>query len=573
MVSFGFIGRDDVAALLEITPGRVSQLQTEDSRFPQPSFSIGKTRAWRKDAVVAYQRGRKGRSTLTLQALQSPTSPLPRVLDEVVTLALDPPYRRGMREIYIRVWSGSVTVALIEGIDDPAGAGLSNRIESFASQLIRLFPRLLTGEVCWIQSNRSTSSAVPKVELANVVFEIAPDDTVSNPHWVYLEGFEPLATILGDPKVEMYPAGTLTKTNIRLFQRSGGPIEVVANEDRIRDRMEMIRAVETSPLPDRDKETALDYLATGLELLDDTATTPLNMKFQYEEHRRSDSGTFVPHWAVKRIERPLTMEERSIVKTRSLPYDGNGQPFDSDRLMELLRALQQWGEDIDEYADHPDPDLYGQVRDLARALPTFITDDELRRQAGLLLEEITGPFIAHFNKSQPHVRQYLAEAGEMVPLSRQQQQREQRVLSRQVSHSAADDDAYFGYDRFGNHLAQSLEDYSRGDAGFIVVLWPRESSPVSIADHILIAGSHDTLAFIANPDRSLRALLPRVDTAYSVGWATGYGGSGPGDLIDAVCNVLTSSGLRPNIQPIRQAIIPETTPETVWLKVEDIIER
>lgn len=573
MVSFGLIGRDEVATLLNITPGRVSQLLTEDSRFPQPSFSIGKTRIWRKDAVVAYQRGRKGRSTLSLQSLQAPSSPLPRVLDQVVTLSPDP-YLHWVWEVYVRVWRGPATVVLVEGLDEPRGGGLTHRIEGFATQLTRLFPQILSGNICWIQSNRDTSSSQPGTELVNVVFDVEPDGTLSTPHWVYLEGFEPLASILGDPEVELYPAGTLTKANIRQFQRNGGPIELIANEEKITQRLETIHVIENSPLSDRDKETALDYLATGLELVDNDATTTLPyVKWQYEEHRRRDSEKFTPRWAVERIERPLTEDERTTIKRLSLPYEGNGHPFDSERLLALLHALQEWSEDVDEYADQPDLELYEQVRDLARALPNFIPDGELRKRAERILEEITRPFIDHFDKSLPHVRQYLEEAGEMVPLTRAKQQREQRVLNRQVLHSRHDDGAYFGYDRFGNHLAQSHEDYSRGNEGHIAVLWPREPSPVSIADYILIAGKNDTLAFIANPDQSLRGLLPRVETPSSVGWSTGYGGTGPVDLIDAVCNVLTSSGLRPNTQHIRSAITPASTPETVWLKVEDIIER
>lgn len=572
-MSFGWIGRDEVASLLNISPGRVSQLLGEDPRFPEPSFSIGKTRIWRKDAVVAYQRGRKGRSTLSIQSLQPPAAPLPRVLDQVVTLRPEP-LLSYVREVYIRAWQGPVTVALIEGLDDPAGAGLTSKIEGFTSQLTRLFPQILTGEICWIQSNRDTSSGTPKTELVNVVFEINPDSTLENPHWVYFEGFEPLTEILGDRNVELYPAGTLTKTNIRQFQRNGGPIEVIANENQIAHRMEAIRAIENSPLPSTDKATALDYLATALQLVDNNAGSTLPyMKWQYEEHRRTDPTAFIPRWAVERTDRPLTDEERSKVESLSLPGNGSGQPFDDERLLTLMRSLQRWSEDIDEYADQPDSELYKHVRDLTSALPVFISDEQLKAEADHLRGEIGGPFIARFHKSLPHIRQYLDGAGELMLRNRAEQQREQRMLAREVSYSQHDHSAYFGFDRFGNHIAQSVDDFARGDEGNIAVLWPREPVPVSIADHILIEGNSDTLAFIANPDRSLRALLPRIETPSSVGWSTGYGGSGPVDLIDAVCNVLTSSGLRPNTQSIRSAITPATTPETVWLKVNDIIER
>lgn len=576
MASLGFIGRDEVAALMDITPGRVSQLQTEDPQFPQPSFSIGKTRVWRKDAIVAYQRGRKGRTTLSLHSIQAPTSPLPRVLDQIVTLTMEPGLIRSV-EIYVRVWRGQTTVALIEELDSSLSIGLTNRIEYYTSQLVRLFPQILSEDVCWIQSNRSSPTATqPTIELVNVVLEREPNDTLSNPQWVYFDGFEPLATVIGDPEVELYPAGTLTQTNIRQFQRNGGPIEVIANEEKIAQRMETIRIFQNAPLSDTDKATALDYLVTGLQLVDDNARTELSTAFwQYEEHRRQDSGDFTPRWAVIRNERRLTDDERTTAQTLSLPYTPNArkEPFDRGRLMSLLHALHDWSEDIDDYADHPNPDLYGQVKNLAAALPTFIADDELKTKARRIVEDMSRPFIARFSKNLAHVRQYLDDAGEMVPRARPDQQREQRMLAKEVAYSRADDEAYFGFDRFGNHMAQSLESHSYGDEGNIAVLWPREPSPVSIADHILICGSHDTLAFIANPDQTLRGLLPRVETPSSVGWTTGYGGTGPVDLVDAVCNVLTSSGLRPNTQQIRNAIIPNSTPETVWLKVEDIVNR
>lgn len=54
--------------------------------------------------------------------------------------------------------------------------------------------------------------------------------------------------------------------------------------------------------------------------------------------------------------------------------------------------------------------------------------------------------------------------------------------------------------------------------------------------------------------------------------STGYGGTGPVDLIDAICNALTAAGFRPNTQHIREAITPNTTPETVWLSIADIAE-
>lgn len=576
MVSFGLIGRDEVAVLLNITPGRVSQLLTEDPQFPQPSFSIGKTRVWRKDAIVAYQRGKKGRTTQSLHSIQAPTSPLPRVLDQIVTLTMEPGLHRSV-EVYVRVWRGQTTVALIEELDGRASIGLTNRIEDYTSQLIRLFPQILSGNVCWIHSHRSSPSAAqPTIELVNVVLEREPNETLTNPDWVYFDGFEPFATAIGDPEVELYPAGTLTQTTVRQFQRNGGPIEVIANEETIAQRMETIRIFQTAPLPDTDKATALDYLVTGLQLVDDNARTGLSsMSWQYEEHRHQDSGDFTPRWAVIRKERRLTDDERTTVHEFSLPYTPNGrnEPFDRNRLMSLLHALHDWSEDIDDYADHPDPDLYTQVRNLAAALPTFIANEELKTKARRIIEDMSRPFIARFSKTLPHVRQYLDDAGEMVPRARPDQQREQRMLTKEVAYSRADDEAYFGFDRFGNHLAQSLESHSRGDEGSIAVLWPREPSPVSIADYILICGSHDTLAFIANPDQTLRGLLPRVETPSSVGWTTGYGGTGPVDLVDAVCNVLTSSGLRPDTRQVRNAIIPKSTPETVWLKVEDIVNR
>lgn len=576
MASLGFIGRDEVSTLMDITPGRVSQLQTEDPQFPQPSFSIGKTRVWRKDAIAAYQRGRKGRTTLSLHSIQAPTSPLPRVLDQIVTLTMEPGLIRSV-EIYVRVWRGQTTVALIEELDSSLSIGLTNRIEYYTSQLVRLFPQILSEDVCWIHSHRSSPSAAqPTIELVNVVLEREPNETLSNPQWVYFDGFEPFATVIGDPEVELYPAGTLSQTNIRQFQRNGGPIEVIANEEQIAQRMETIRIFQNAPLSDTDKATALDYLVTGLQLVDDNARTELSTVFwQYEEHRRQDSGDFTPRWAVIRNERRLTDDERTTVQALSLPYTPNArkEPFDRDRLMSLLHALHDWSEDIDDYADHPDPDLYGQVKNLAAALPTFIADDELKTKARRIVEDMSRPFIARFGKDLAHVRQYLDDAGELVPRARPDQQREQRMLAKEVASSRAGDEAYFGFDRFGNHLGQSLESHSYGDEGNIAVLWPREPSPVSIADYILICGSHDTLAFIANPDQTLRGLLPRVETPSSVGWSTGYGGTGPVDLVDAVCNVLTSSGLRPNTQQIRNAITPSTTPETVWLKVEDIINR
>lgn len=564
------VGREGAAAILGVNPSRVSQLVSDDPNFPRPVTFPGVRGIWMKDVIRAYKRKREGRATLSMHSLNQPAKPLTRVLDQVVTVTGPSPLQPVI-EVYVRVWSGDITVALVEGCDEEGGGSLDYAIEDFASELIRLFPQILGNNVCWVCSRRA-SSPTSNLELVNVVFDREPDDTLTHPEWVHLE-FERFVEVIGDPQVAMYPSGTLTKVNVRQFQRSGSPLEITANADKIADRLETIRLIENSPLKQQDKETALDYLASSLRMVDYNATTKYTYPhWGYEESRPREATEFTPHWAVLRKDRPLTDEERSKIAQFELPTQGSGRPFDDNRLLDLLHGLHEWGENIDDYADEPDSDSYQQVRDLAGALPIFVSDEPLRRNAEKIVEEISRPFIAHFRKEEPHVQRYLEGAGAMVPRNRGQQQREQRILAREISYTN-DDSAYFGYDQFGNPVAESADDHSRGGKGIIAVLWPREPVPLSIADHILIDGHGGTLAYIANPDRSVRALLPRVEKPSSVGWSTGYGGTGPVDLIDAVCNALTAAGLHPNAQRIREAITPNATPETVWLKVSDITER
>lgn len=564
------VGREGAAAVLGISPSRVSQMISEDPNFPSPVLSLGKRTVWMKDVIQAYKRKREGRSTLTMHSLSLPTQPLTRVLDQVVPLTGTSPIRPVL-DVYLRVWSGDITVALVEGCDERGGGSLDYAIEDFASELTRLFPQILgTADICWVCSHRS-SSPYSRLELVNVVFERTLDGALIRPAWVHLE-IERFVEVIGDPQVEMYPSGTLTKANVRQFQRGGGPIEITANADKISDRLETIRLIENSPLEQRDKETALDYLASSLRMVDYDATTEHTYPdSSYEESRPRTDSEFKPRWAVVRKNRPLTEDERAMITQLELPSQGNGRPFDDSRLLDLLHALHEWGESIDEYADEPNPAAYQQIRDLAGALPIFVSAEPLRRRAEKIVEEISRPFVAHLRKDEPHVQRYLEKAGAMVARARPDQQREQRILAREVA-SANDGTAYFGYDQFGTPFAESVDDHDRGNQGIIAVLWPREPVPLSIADHILIDGHGDTLAFIANSDRTVRALLPRVEKPSSVGWSTGYGGTGPVDLIDAICNALTAAGFRPNTQHIREAITPNTTPETVWLSIADIAE-
>lgn len=564
------VGREGAAAILGVNSSRISQLVSADPNFPRPVTIPGVNKIWRKDVIQAYKRKREGQSTLSMHSLSVPTQPLTRVLDQVVPLTGTSPIRPVI-DVYLRVWSGDITVALVEGCDEQGGGSLDYAIEDFASELIRLFPQILGADVCWV-STRRDSSPYSRLELVNVVFDRAPSGSLTRPEWVHLD-LERLVEIIGDPQVEMYPPRTLTKANVRQFQRSGGPIEMTVNADKISNRLETIRLIESSPLEQRDKETALDYLASSLRMVDYDATTEHTYPdSSYEESRPRTESEFKPRWAVVRKNRPLTEDERAMITELELPSQGNGRPFDDNRLLDLLHALHEWGESIDEYADEPNPAAYQQIRDLAGALPIFVSAEPLRRRAEKIVEEISRPFVAHLRKDEPHVQRYLEKAGAMVARARPEQQREQRILAREVA-SASDGTAYFGYDQFGTLIAESVDDHARGSRGIIAVLWPREPVPLSIADHIFIDGHGDTLAYIANPDRTVRALLPRVEKPSSVGWSTGYGGTGPVDLIDAICNALTAAGFRPNSQRIRDAITPNSTPETVWLSIADITER
>lgn len=562
MANFGLIGIETVADILGVQTSRVRQL-AKSPDFPRPAVSFGeRARAWREDAIRAWKRSKEQGSTVAHLALPPATEPLRRVLDQVTSLPTDNPVAP-YKDVYVRVWSGQDrTVALLEGLD--GSGGIDYAIEDFATALVHQFPHILGGNVCWFRVMRSMEHSTDGI--ANVLFHRVADSHLTDPSWDSLDGIVRLRELVGED-VEWYPYGTLTEENVRRYQRGGTVVDVISNEQRIASRFGQLRLLKSAPIPERERRTAIDFVVSALRIEDSYAESSPGT-FGNEEHAQLISRDApVVNWAVVRRNRPLTDEERKELEAFASPEPHPG--FDDTRTMALLDELTAWAERVDRYSDAPDPAVFESIEVIASGLPLTLTDRDLARVAELRVTQLSQPFVAYLDTRYPHVKRYLEAAGSMHAIPSAHRRRAQRILASAVAYSPTEE-VLLGFDQYGTPIAQRADDAGRGSST-IAVLWPRQAAPVSLADWIVVEGKRDTIAYIAGSDRKPRGLLPRITTPRSTGWSVGYGGGGPGDLIDAICDLLTISGLAPASSKIRDVITDAESSETISLPVAQLV--
>lgn len=532
-----YIGITGIARILNVGESRVRQLVTSPD-FPKPWLSLGpRTRFWSAAVIREWDRSAQDKSRVAAISLPvvDPDAALPRIIDEFVTARLDGyPWHS---TVYVRAFRGpDYTIAMIS---KPVGTyGMNSHLESIMKSILFQLKALLGPRVCWIIDYPEFGPG----EIANPVVTVWPDNTVTDQERLPIT-YEELTARIGEP-VEMYTAERMTEDMVQRF-KDGGPVAHDRNDDSIRKLTETIRILEGSTLPANIRAHCLDVTAHALlsvaRLASSTGGQPADA-YRYPSRIS---------WAVMDHQRELHDVELELANRYAL-QDGPGW-FELDELNEsTAKHLTAWMKSIDEYSATPDPRTHERLSGLSITIAMHIRDTHVR---DLVQEEQAysdEQRVVICLSTRPHILRYLQGAArDETP--RDRWRREHRTLAAKVG-----SDAEFSRDRFGNLLAISPTSPT------LAVLWPRHSNTPA-AKAVLLDGTVDTIAYLLDENDQPIGLLPRIKRPGSIGWASGYTGTGASDLMSAIKDYVEASGLPDSTARVYKVVSDRSIAETTTI--------
>lgn len=551
-----------VASLLGVTDSRVRQMAGDGTL--KPVYRGGRSLLFWRAEVNAHRR----RTATSLVARNQPPAaePLRLVTDTVV---IDPAPRTGDmvkdKPLHVRIYQGMVagsqrTVVLLS---EPVGHGvrvLTNRIEQIAVDVAERFLGGRVSDAVWIDvippmgwSEREWWATA--VDLRNILLtrETRAGQADWDPSWSPMT-LEDLDGLLGGAPVDFFEWNSYSPSLVETWQRTGRPVEVVVDPEGIRPYVEAYLCLRSSS--HRAWSVARRALAYRIHLGERSRMHRIQMaEVPLDEH---DTSPGSEHPEVN-----TTIARQYVVPGDVVAdlADVDAEDIPPARAQQDLAVLQAWLDEVDKYADVPDPRTAAAVEQAMAAQQTLMrmndpdhADDMARRKpsAFVVTVDLTG---------SSWDGQYLERITwlDRDPRNNTELPLSERRWARELAKASfADRDLRFGYDFCGNLLTCVSLDLPEDEPTWILgIRWPTsyDGYPLPEGVEIVAVGaSGDRPVYLARHG-SLIGLLPR-SRPYE-GWNFGYSGGGPGQLATDIESFLAGAGVT----------VDETIRERVWAAV------
>ncbi|MFE4457668.1 helix-turn-helix transcriptional regulator [Nocardia tengchongensis] len=544
IVAGDLMSTHDVAEHLGISVQRVKRLVAL-GKLPEPVRVSDRAHVHRRVDIEVYQDSSQGQPITVLGSLAADAgSPLRRVVDTLVRA----PQRWWFLDevwLHVRVWKGCVgdverTVVLLSVLH-PSADVLRPHMRLIAPWIDA---EILEGQgldALWlIQHNRTPSH--PST-FTNVVLRAEPpqaahsgmramlrglipkqDDvwTLSVPSFHDLASVHEVDRLVGEP-VEQFPGETYTSENVERWQRTRTPVPVTTDPYGLLPLAQALHVISRATGSNH-RETA-GYAMRAIT--DQLRETERAARRQHEspawiDRAREERGRSGPeqvadldaaHLAVWMTAIGLTEFDHAVM-------DDAGAPLPVDQLVTTWNGLWDWVEEVDGFADTPDPEL-------ATALDRAITAVETTMRA----EGVVAP---QRHSTLPRVamvygatgRRYLDQIAWQPPQARRN--RRHRMLARRLR---GGENARFGLDPDGRLVAHNPD----VNPDLIATEWLRngtlklwDSASAIVADNP--GEKPGALAVYLDTPQGLR-LVPSDRAEFTdTGWQFGYGGSSPARL-------------------------------------------
>lgn len=560
------LNAEEAAEMLGISQQRLRQLVAEKKLAAVPLSD--RFTAYPVDEVSRLQEARaNGRlSTGVAALLDDPAGPLRRTHDCVLRV----PWSGGggIHTVHVRIWQGldaderPRVVVLVSAADGKSDHVWSSDWEVFAAEID---DQLLGGSgdtAVWFKLRMLGSWG--GIELDNVVSYLSPTTSRVRTWWSTdrrrdggQERFEnstfrrssigEVRRLIGSGPIEMYPVAASTSEVIDRWNRHRECVDVIVDSTELGRMVTALRVLDnvqpTHPWYNVAQQAAQD-LAHEIRAREEHLD-----QFPPYDEAVNDSDAVM---AARTVRRPYTASEQALVERHhgvKHPWPWSAKDLQDNR--NLLGYLRQWIEDVDRYADEPDPQLEAAVR-VAMGLLAFYVDTvltEQRREAGddALVPDHFYPRaeMRTFRVDGPDGRSYVATLTAAGPTA--MQSREARLLTEQVREQESTLPAHraprYGHDQAGRLVAvldvrmDRWDQQGQEDWTFATTLWPHEAPRRGLPDDAeLVAdgGKGDRAVYVRYASGEMD-LLPSRPGRTGDEWNFGYSGGGPTYLESAIC--------------------------------------
>lgn len=530
------LSADEVASQLGVTPARVRQIAAA-GKLPPPSPQSGRGSLWYSDDVEALKSGQ--RRTLRATGLEYPGAPLARRVDRVMTYHTKSPGTSS--QLHIRAWDGPAPEGERRVVVLGSTTGFPDVRETDAEDVMQFVDEAVLGTMgastVWFHLEPAGQWGSRSWQVFNLVATVGPDGSYTDPGWITSDVAE-LDRVVGSP-VEWYPEEAYTAAAIDRWQRDPGePIAVEFDFHGDAPPLAALRVLEAVPPTDLhapDARSACRLLARHVAL---------NDLFQWDDNDGTrDTWSTGMDWP-RLFAARLVPVQRSPLDRELLNRYPNDRPAADDERnhkeptwqredRELLRRIRQWQIDVGPYGDNKDSDLASALRTVASSITTTLPMDLLRDdQPASRVALFDYPTCQYDNRYLDTVDFKCRE-----PRCRAHREMVSKALG-DIEHA----ECQFGVDLWGNDVATIRHAASSNWRGlaWMAVNWPTlPTDPIPDGSSLVADGDGGSRpVYLELPDGRLRPFPHpgRFDDP-ETGWNFGYGGTGPGNLIQSIMTV------------------------------------
>lgn len=549
-----------VAEMLGVSETRVRQMA--DSQLPTASLGPRAT-GFHRGAVEALAARKRGEQTsLPLTGMSPPGRLATKIVDTVMTYRSDWDNRHDAA-VHVRAWrrhaeDGGQHVVVLGGLDEQI-VSLNQHWPEAVAELVRLVPTITIGQTVFLEYRPEDYSdgvqwlgVKTLIETRNASRNARATDRLDDPGHPLRIDFTDLEQVVGD-RFFVFAKGTYTAANVQRWLREQArdhtvtQIDVLIDDWDVTDVVTHCRALGAyaEQHPDDTLLASATALASHLAKarVDERDRMPRPDRTR-PEYVRDDEEAQWPEpdrFATRVVQPDVSQADRDLLADLATRY-----PILDDDAATVLATIDHLGElqyEVDEHADHPDPDLHGGLADaiflMSNAVNILNGFDMAYRYPG-------PPWIPRgpYEVNGPWTRAYIDQLTDRrfgAPASA----RERRLAAQLRKHVATDTkqdrDLWFGTDPAGRLVAVVVGVGGDDVAGeWFAVEWPARVGQEFMTPGARVVADR---AQFDTPVMVVRAsgvvdLLPRTAEYMEQPWSYGFDSSGPHDLAQHIASAM-----------------------------------
>lgn len=578
-----------VASLLGVTAARVRQLVQEE-KLPAPQILGQRTQVWRRADVeaIATTLRDEGAVTAVSRLLAPAATALTRTFDDV----LEYPTPWGPAgHAHVRIFTGPApegerTVVVVGELSEEVIS-----VHQHMGTIAQLVDERLIGvrgvTAAWFEYYPHLPfGSSPEHHVDNVLLHVEEPTTRQLPNWRRREAapaqgrrytspsWSPSSVteverLIGAP-LEVYPDEAYVPETIARWQRAGAAVPFTIDPDQLRSRFAALETLEQVPADALRHPAAL----AACPEIADTLTLSLDLA-AHSQSTRTDGTT--PKRSLSQDEAWPTVFAAYLEPYAPGPLDqqrlashmssSTARKREGHALADLLHQLLLWELETGQYADTPQPRLHAAVTtaaDVVRFQLSQNAPEHLPRRRALHQPRL-------FEVIGEHDQSYLDSIGFIddgqTPLY--------RML--RATLPTDPDAAYhyrYGRDPWNRAVAHAHPEASDRQA-WMAIDWPG-TPPRNIppGTHLVADGQAGSRpVYLQHPDGRLD-LLPRGHSSND--WNFGYGGGGPGALVDAITHAIADYA-HLDVEDLPRAWIDDqvcySSQDQLRISIDDLLRR